>query len=383
MKSKVSGEISEILVLKLNDDFLIEKSVLHRGDRFDYSDGEMIGQSLSDFIDKAAFAKIRLWSAVKREAFDVDKIAGDWKAKSGEWFGCNFEIAASQDETAGKIGRELMITPLLRESRTVEYRQLIESIGECAIICVNSENGESFTVTDCNKPAFAAAKKKQQKIIGASVEELFPDFGLTEIMQRASGTGETATFPDKNLSQIGLRGKAIPAGQNKIILIYSENTERSRGRRAQDEHRDFFLSLYESNQEIMVLVNPEDGSIIDANPSALRFYGISRKKMKTMKIHDFNTLSFEELKPLLDDAKGTHQNYFVFQASDDERRDPRCRDIYHADSISGQNHPAFDHSRYFGTPEKGNGPGDGAEPVRGTWRRISAIYFLRLIANFG
>jgi len=51
-------------------------------------------------------------------------------------------------------------------------------------------------------------------------------------------------------------------------------------------HADAFRALFENEHIVMLLVDPSDGAIVDANPAAVRFYGWSRPTLRTMCISD-------------------------------------------------------------------------------------------------
>ncbi|MCG5516582.1 MULTISPECIES: EAL domain-containing protein [unclassified Ectothiorhodospira] len=55
-----------------------------------------------------------------------------------------------------------------------------------------------------------------------------------------------------------------------------------------------YRSLFENTHSIMLLVDPEDGCIVDANPGACQFYGWTREQMRARRIGDINILSNEE-----------------------------------------------------------------------------------------
>ena len=49
-------------------------------------------------------------------------------------------------------------------------------------------------------------------------------------------------------------------------------------------------SMFNEHNAVMLLIEPETGTILDANPSALAFYGYSRDELLSMKIQDVNVL---------------------------------------------------------------------------------------------
>ncbi len=54
------------------------------------------------------------------------------------------------------------------------------------------------------------------------------------------------------------------------------------------ESEQRFRSMFERNEAIMLLVNPESGAIEDANPAAAIFYGYSREGLRERTIQDLN-----------------------------------------------------------------------------------------------
>lgn len=84
-----------------------------------------------------------------------------------------------------------------------------------------------------------------------------------------------------------------------------------------------YLSIYRNNQSIMMLIDPDNGNIVDANNSALKFYGYSLDQITSMKISDINTLSKEEVQLAINATTSSACRYFLFkhQLSNKEIRD--------------------------------------------------------------
>jgi len=73
------------------------------------------------------------------------------------------------------------------------------------------------------------------------------------------------------------------------------------------------LSLFENSHSVMLLVDPDDGQIIDANPAAETFYGWPREQIRQMNIADINTLSNEQVQEEMQSARRAHRNHFRFR----------------------------------------------------------------------
>ncbi len=74
-----------------------------------------------------------------------------------------------------------------------------------------------------------------------------------------------------------------------------------------------YRELFEGNRAVELLIDPQDGSIIDANYAAASYYGYSRKKLRKMRISDINTLSEEEIAHEMERAREQKNDYFIFR----------------------------------------------------------------------
>ena len=73
-----------------------------------------------------------------------------------------------------------------------------------------------------------------------------------------------------------------------------------------------FLNMFTEHDSIMLLIEPKSGKIIDANKSALKFYGYSKNEMLNLNIDKINTLSPKELKKQREEAFSNKNNMFEF-----------------------------------------------------------------------
>lgn len=74
-----------------------------------------------------------------------------------------------------------------------------------------------------------------------------------------------------------------------------------------------YVSLFKNNHSIMLLINPENGAIIDANPAACSFYGYSYTDLKHMNISQINMLTPEEIWAEMQSAKRQNRMQFLFK----------------------------------------------------------------------
>ena len=63
----------------------------------------------------------------------------------------------------------------------------------------------------------------------------------------------------------------------------------------------------------MLLIDPSDGMIIDANPAACKFYGYDLETLERINISQINTLPQDELAIAISQAVNGDKNQFQFQ----------------------------------------------------------------------
>ena len=95
------------------------------------------------------------------------------------------------------------------------------------------------------------------------------------------------------------------------MLRNREAKQRSEDELKQSEER--FRKFFEGYSSVMLIVNPDTGSIIDANPAAEEFYGWSIQELRRMRIQDITTLSPEEFEVNVEQARSKRKKRFLFQ----------------------------------------------------------------------
>lgn len=73
-----------------------------------------------------------------------------------------------------------------------------------------------------------------------------------------------------------------------------------------------YRQLFDANQAVMLLIDPVDGSILNANQTACLFYGYNLDQIKALKIGDINTLTADEVQAEIQKAQQQERNYFEF-----------------------------------------------------------------------
>jgi len=103
--------------------------------------------------------------------------------------------------------------------------------------------------------------------------------------------------------------------QGKVLFyegILRDITERKQAEEKLRESEEKFRMLFEGHTAIMLLVEPTSGKIVDANPSACRFYGYSRRALLEMNISDINCLSPTEIMAMMKEVENGQTKHFFF-----------------------------------------------------------------------
>ena len=115
-----------------------------------------------------------------------------------------------------------------------------------------------------------------------------------------------------------------PAGSVLLCLLLFRQQERNEALIQRVEAEARYRSLFENNHAIMLLIEPESGCIIDANPAAERYYGWDRQTLKSMRVSDINILSADEIRQEMARTFDAQRDHFIFRH---RRADGTVRDV--------------------------------------------------------
>jgi len=98
-----------------------------------------------------------------------------------------------------------------------------------------------------------------------------------------------------------------------IIGIFDNITDRKLHEEEVKQKEQLYRSMFEINTAVKLLINPENGQIIDANNAAVHFYGYSKPELLMLKISDINILADDEIKTEMDLAQSEKRSNFKFK----------------------------------------------------------------------
>lgn len=96
-----------------------------------------------------------------------------------------------------------------------------------------------------------------------------------------------------------------------LLLFRQQERKESIKRIAEAEGK--YKSIFNNNYASMLLIDPVDGHVVDANSAALQFYGWSPDEMKSMNIIQINTLSEKDIRSNIENTISRKKNHYIFQ----------------------------------------------------------------------
>jgi diguanylate cyclase (GGDEF)-like protein/PAS domain S-box-containing protein len=110
--------------------------------------------------------------------------------------------------------------------------------------------------------------------------------------------------------QLALTNSVLESSNNNLKLALQRERELSEALRHSEER---FRMLFEKNKAVMLIIDPGNGKLIDANGVAVEYYGYPREKLLQMKITDINMLSPEEISSEMKRAQQESRSHFYFR----------------------------------------------------------------------
>lgn len=116
------------------------------------------------------------------------------------------------------------------------------------------------------------------------------------------------------LKDIGMTVMLVfPIGTVLLSLLLLHQKERNEALVKLVEAEERYKSIFNNSHGIMLLIDPENGQIIDANLAAAKFYGWSIQTLQSMNISQINTLGPNELKDEMGKSAAEKKDHFLFQ----------------------------------------------------------------------
>lgn len=125
----------------------------------------------------------------------------------------------------------------------------------------------------------------------------------------ASGRPDLGLAADIALPMLVL----VPAGMVLVAWFMLDYEEQDEAQRLLSGRESRFRTLFEGVRAPMLLIDPESGRVMDANPAAVDYYGWTADTLRAMTIDQINTLTAEQIQAEMRKTVEGRKNHFEFQ----------------------------------------------------------------------
>ncbi len=216
-----------------------------------------------------------------------------------------------------------------RESET-KFRSYIENAPYGVFVA--DQDGRYVEV---NEAACRITGYTRDELLSTSILQIIPPehteeaaIHFQQVVEEGSATGEVS-FVKADGSRRWWSVLAVRLSDTRFLAYTEDITERRRAEEALRESEERYRQMFADHSAVMLLIDPNDGKIVDANPAAAAFYGQSIDALKKLRIQQINGLPVSEVIARMDEARQREQNYFVFehQLASGEMRDVEVHSV--------------------------------------------------------
>ncbi len=212
----------------------------------------------------------------------------------------------------------------------LEFSQLIEMIPSALYVIKDSK------IIDCNESALRIfGYDDKDEIIGLQPYVLSPerqkDGSLSvakgqEIIDNIVNTKKDKMFKwihKRKNGELFLADIKIFNKNNILYAIVIDIDEKDQLKRDLNEKDYIYNMLFENHNSMMLIIEPTTGNIVEANQTAIDYYGYTNDELLSMRIQDINILNEEQVKKEMKRAQSERRSYFQFvhRLANDEKRE--------------------------------------------------------------
>ncbi|RKE04370.1 PAS domain S-box protein [Marinifilum flexuosum] len=156
----------------------------------------------------------------------------------------------------------------------------------------------------------------RHKVIGKTLMEVFPGtepefFSHFDKIKKVNETHQFDIFYAP--LNMYLSCSVFKLQDNTFVLTYNNITERIESFRKLRESERRHKAIFQDSGSIMLLINPLNGKIVDANHAAINYTGYPRDVLLSMNIDQINISKKEHLAEEMMKVSKGEKNYFEFQ----------------------------------------------------------------------
>ena len=289
-----------------------------------YKPKEIIGKHITELptLPEESKAKALKKLSLRIAGEELPPYELDFVKKNGEK-SVGRVVASPVKDSEGRIIQDIVMIADVTEIKRAE-----EALRESEILLRTAIDSLPFDFFVIGTDGYyvmqnSACKERWGDVIGKRPEDLGVDRDVLALWQDNNSralAGEIVQgevqFPVGGQQRFYYNIIAPIRDGEQIQGIFGTNidiTERRLAEEALRESEERYGSLFKNNHSVMLLIDPESGDIVDANPAACSFYGWNHEELTGKKITDINMLTNEEVFQEMQRAKSAQRQHFFFR----------------------------------------------------------------------
>lgn len=285
----------------------------------------IVGKTIKEVIGETTYQKVE--QNIDKVLFNGENVSFENHLKKDE-FSKNIIVNTSyipHKNSDGKVKAFFSLTTDITQLKQLEkdlkeaekeWRDSFNSL-EDAMLIINKD----FTIEKINNKVMKLFNKNKDELIGKKCYEILyrrkkPMENCPAVKTKSKKSVEVNEFYNEKLNKyLSVKSSPILNDKNKIIKIVdliSDITHKKQSEKIIKDSEEYHRMLFESNHLTILIINPNNGDIVNANPSACEFYGYKKEELIKKKIWEINILSETEVREEMLKAKEEKRNYFFF-----------------------------------------------------------------------
>jgi len=282
-----------------SDKFAIATKVEgHEVVQFDsISAAEKYSQMLDNNFEKLKNKHLTLTSGKPAATLDI---LGEYRINVASFFTDNGGVRFTQPiaENSTVIIMEAQPDKLIDAGRSALHKAIVRGhIKQPAAVLLFSCALRQKILKDLNSEEINSIQTFLKDKIPITGFYAFGEQGVTDVGISCHGNEMISILVFGN----ELSTQAEVAQENQRLLKYKKENEM------------FYQNIFNNSHAVMLIIDPENGDIVDANSAAVSYYGWSFEEITSLKITDINMLPKEKVFKSMKYAKIKKSKYFLFR----------------------------------------------------------------------